>query len=125
MESHRQLAIHDRIAQGESPVEARRRALAEFGSPMLTKEATRTVWTWMALEQLVTDVQIGVRILWRAPALSATAAILIALVIGGNTTIFSMVHGILAKPAPGIVADRLVTLGWVTDGDEHPGGSHR
>ena len=34
------------------------------------------------------------------------------------------VHGILAKPAPGVLADRLVTLGWVTDGEEHPGGSY-
>src|SRR5439155_15206537 len=49
---------------------------------------------------------------------------LIALVIGGNRTSFSMVHAVLAKPAPGVAADRLVTIGWVTDGEEHPGGSY-
>jgi macrolide transport system ATP-binding/permease protein len=124
IESHLRMAIRDRIEQGESPREARRRALVEFGSPALAREATRSVWTWTALEQLTTDLQLGARILWRAPALSATAVVLIALVIGGNTTIFSMVHGILAKPAPGVVADRLVTIGWVTDGEEHPGGSY-
>jgi predicted permease len=124
IESHLQMAIRDRIERGEPPREARRRAFLEFGNATLAKEETRSVWTWIRLEQLVADLQIGARILWRAPALSATAVLLIALVIGGNTTIFSMVHGVLAKPAPGVAADRLVTLGWVTDGEEHPGGSY-
>ena len=122
--SHLRMAIHDRIERGEPPAEARRQALLEFGSPTLVKERTRSVWTWTALEQLTSDVRTGVRILWRAPALSATAIGLIALVIGGNTTVFSMVHGVLAKPAPGVAAERLVTLGWVSDGEEHPGCSY-
>jgi macrolide transport system ATP-binding/permease protein len=124
IESHLRMAIRDRIERGEPPLEARRRALVEFGNLLRAKEETRSVWTWTALEQLATDLQIGARILWRAPALSATAVVLVALVVGGNTTIFSMVHAILAKPAPGVVADRLVTLGWVTDGEEHPVGSY-
>src|SRR5262249_47372345 len=123
LESHLRMAIQDRIDRGDAPDEARRRALIECGSRTLAREEMRSVWTWTALEQLVTDLQIGARVLWRAPSLSGSAVLLIALVIGGNTTIYSMVHGVLAKPAPGVVADRLVTLGWVTDGDEHPGGS--
>src|SRR5262249_27680990 len=123
LESHLRMAIQDRIDRGDAPDEARRRALIECGSRTLAREEMRSVWTWTALEQLVTDLQIGARVLWRAPSLSGSAVLLIALVIGGNTTIFSMVHGVLAKPAPGVVADRLVTLGWVTDGEEHPGGS--
>jgi predicted permease len=123
--SHLRMAIADRLERGEPPDGARRRALIECGNTMLAKEATRSVWTWTAVEQLATDLQIGARVLWRAPALSVTAIALIALVIGGNTTIFSMVHAILAKPAAGVRADRLVTLGWVTDGEEHPGNSYR
>ncbi|MBW8867474.1 MAG: permease, partial [Acidobacteria bacterium] len=123
--SHLRMAIADRLERGEPAEDARRRALIECGNPMLAKEATRSVWTWTAVEQLATDLQIGARVLWRAPGLSATAIVLIALVIGGNTTIFSMVHAILAKPAAGVRADRLVTLGWVTDGEEHPGNSYR
>ena len=123
LESHLRMAIQDRIERGEPPDQARRRALIDCGNRTLAKEETRSVWTWTGVEQLIADGQIGARVLWRAPALSATSALLIALVIGGNTTIFSMVHGILAKPAPGVAADRLVTLGWVTDGEEHPGGS--
>ena len=122
--SHLAMAIRDRIDRGETPADARRRAVIEFGNPVLAKETTRSVWTWTACEQLIADAQIGARILWRAPALSATAILLIALVIGGNMTIFSMVHAVLTKPAPGIGADRLVTLGWVADGDEHPASSY-
>src|SRR6478672_10570330 len=122
--SHLRMAIAERLDRGEPPDDARRRAHIECGNTVLAKEATRSVWTWTAVEQLATDLQIGARVLWRAPALSATAITLIALVIGGNTTIFSMVHAIIAKPAPGVAADRLVTLGWVTDGEEHPGNSY-
>ena len=118
--SHLEMAMRDHLARGEAPREARRRALLELGNPTVAKEETRSVWAWTRLEQLATDLRIGARILWRAPGLSATAALLIALVIGGNMTIFSMVHAVLAKPASGIGATRLVTVGWVTDGEEHP-----
>jgi predicted permease len=57
------------------------------------------------------DFRYGARILWKAPALSATAVILIALVIGGNTTVFSMVHAFITRPAPGVTADGLVSFG--------------
>ena len=124
IESHLQMAIRDRVELGETPADARRHALLEFGSPTLTKETVRSVWAFTRLEQMLSDLQIGARILRRAPALSTTAIVLIALVIGGNTTIFSMVHGILTKPAPGVAADHLVTLGWVTDGEEHPVSSY-
>jgi macrolide transport system ATP-binding/permease protein len=124
LESHLNMAIRDHIERGAAPAEARRLALIECGNPTLAKEEIRSVWAWTSLEQLATDLQIGARVLWRAPALSASAVLLIALVIGGNTTIFSMVHSILAKPAPGVNADRLVTLGWIADGEEHPGTSY-
>src|SRR5262249_22257895 len=71
---------------------------------------------WTRLEHLVQDVRIGSRILWKSPALSATAVILIALVIGGNTTIYSMIHGMLTNPAAGITAENLVSLGLTIDG---------
>ena len=68
----------------------------------------------------------GCRILTKAPAVSATAVILIALVIGGNTTVFSIAHGIIAKPAPGVHAAGLTTLSWVADnGDIETHAEHR
>jgi predicted permease len=115
IESHLLLAIEDRIERGQPPRDARRAALLEFGSVPLAKEDARAVWSWTALEQLADDIRTGSRILTRSPGVSATAVVLIALVIGGNTTIFSIVHGLLTKPAPGIAADRLVSLGWIVD----------
>ena len=86
-----------------------------LGSPALVKERTRAVWVWTALEQFVQDIRFGFRILTKSPALSATAVLLVALVIGGNATIFSMAHGILAKPAPGVHATGLQTVSWVAE----------
>jgi predicted permease len=125
IESHLRLAIQDRIERGERPQDARRAALLEFGSVRLATEETRAVWSWTALEQLADDVRTGSRILTRSPGVSATAVVLIALVIGGNTTIFSIVHGLLTKPAPGIEANRLVSVGWIVDTQPvHPADSY-
>ena len=67
------------------------------------------------LEQVVQDLRIGCRILTKSPAVSATAVILIALVIGGNTTVFSIAHSIITKPARGVHATGLTTISWVAE----------
>jgi macrolide transport system ATP-binding/permease protein len=112
--------------RGLSAAEAATAARRAFGSIALAKENTRAVWVSTTLEQLVQDLRIGCRILTKAPAVSATAVILIALVIGGNTTVFSIAHGIIAKPAPGVHAAGLTTLSWVADnGDIETHTEHR
>lgn len=105
LQSERGLAATDAAA-------AARRA---FGSVALAKENTRAVWVSTRLEQLVQDLRIGCRILTKAPVLSATAVLLIALVIGGNTTVFSIAHGIISRPAPGVHATGLTTVSWVAE----------
>ncbi len=80
----------------------------------MRKEATRAVWISTRLEQFFQDLRFGLRILTRSSGVSATAIVLIALVIGGNTTVFSIAHGILRKPTPGVHADDLATVSWVT-----------
>jgi hypothetical protein len=86
-----------------------------LGSPALVKERTRAVWVWSAFEQLLQDLRFGFRILTKSPALSATAILLVALVIGGNATVFSMARGILARPSPGVHAGGLLTVSWVAE----------
>lgn len=115
LRTHLKLAIEDRIARGQSPEEARRSALLEFGNLRVKHEDVRSVWTWTAVEQLLADIRSGFQVLTRSPGISLTAIALIALVIGGNTTIFSIVHGLLTKPAPAITARGLVSLGWSVD----------
>ena len=118
-------AEQDRIERGEAPDLARRAARVEFGNVRATREDVRAVWTWTALEQLAADLRAGARILTRSPGLSATTVTLIALVIGGNATIFSIVHGLLTKPAAAIEARRLVSLGWAADNQAvHPTDSY-
>jgi predicted permease len=110
IDSHLQMAIRDRIDRGASPEEARAAALREFGNVPKVTQTTREVWSWTSLEQLLQDIRFGSRILWRSPGLSASAVVLIALVIGGNTTIYSLVHGLLTTPAAAVQADRLVGI---------------
>jgi predicted permease len=114
--THLDLAMRDRIARGMDPDEARADAMREFGNVALVAQTTREVWSWSAVEQLLQDLRFGARILWHAPGLSATAILLIALVIGGNTTIYSIVNGLLVSPAPGVTADRLVAIKHVAPG---------
>jgi predicted permease len=114
--THLDMATRERIARGESPEEARLAALREFGNVALIRESTRHVWSWTRLEQLAQDLRFGARILWHSPALSAMAVFLVALVIGGNTTIYSMVNSVLTSPAAGVTADRLVAIKQVDPG---------
>ena len=101
--------------RGLTADEAARAARQSFGSVTLAKESTRAVWVSTAIEQFAQDLRFGSRILTKSPAVSATAVLLIALVIGGNTTVFSMAHAILNKPMPGVRARGLVTVSWVAE----------
>ena len=99
------------LADEDAVVAARRL----FGNVALAKEETRAVWVSTRLEQCLQDLRFGCRILTRSPGVSLTATILIALVIGGNTTVFSIAHGVLAKPSAGVHAPRLATVSWVAE----------
>jgi predicted permease len=65
------------------------------------------------MDQLLNDIRHGIRILTKSPGLCLTAALLIALVIGGNATIYSMVNGMVRRPAPGVTAQDLVSFSIV------------
>ena len=110
IEAHIAMAVRDRIERGEPPDAARRAALREFGNVPLVAQTTRDIWAWVRLEQLLQDLRFGARILWQSPGLSATAVLLVALVVGGNTTVFSIVRGVLTSPAAGVLGERLVTI---------------
>jgi predicted permease len=112
--------------RGAPAAEAAAAARRALGNVARVKEETRAVWVSTRLEQVLQDLRFGLRILTKSPAVSATAIVLIALVIGGNTTVFTVAHGILRKPAPGVHSDDLTTVSWVTaDGTVQAHGSYR
>jgi len=116
----------DRVERGQSEADAMAAARRALGNVARVKEETRAVWVSTRLEQFLQDLRFGFRILTKSPAVSATAIVLIALVIGGNTTVFSIAHGILRKPTPGVHADDLVTVSWSTlDGNVQSHNSYR
>lgn len=111
IESHLNMAIADRVARGQSPVDARKAALREFGNVPMIADATRDQWGWLRLELLIRDVRYALRQLRKAPGFTATAVLMLAFGIGATTTIFSIVDGVLLRPLPFPNSDRLVTLG--------------
>ena len=110
LRDHLERQIEENVRSGMAADDARRQALLQFGNVPLVKEDTRAAWTRVGVEQFLQDLRFGARILTRSPGLSATAAILIALVIGINTTIFSAVNSTVRRPAAGVTADDLVRV---------------
>jgi len=96
--------IEERVAElmetGISGKEARQQANREFGSAMLITETSREVWARKWLEQIGQDLRYAMRGLRRDPLLAATAALTLAICIGANTTVFSIVNSILLRPLP-------------------------
>src|SRR5262245_4105939 len=98
--NHLDEAIRDRIERGESPDEARANALREFGNVGLVKEVTREMWGWGTLERLGQDLRFGRRMLWKNKGFTAIATLSLALGIGANTAIFSLMDAVLLRMLP-------------------------
>jgi predicted permease len=110
---HLALSIKERIERGEDPASARLAALKEFGNVTLTRESMRAVWRprWLdAAAALGRDFRFAVRSLLRAKVLAATVVMTLALGIGANAAIFSVVRGVLLRPLVNRDEDRLIYI---------------
>jgi putative ABC transport system permease protein len=110
IETHLRLAVADRMARGQSREEAEAAARRELGNVGLVKEITREQWGWGSVERFLQDLRHGARLLRRAPGFAAVAILTLALGVGANTSILSVVYGILIRPLPYADAGRLVVL---------------
>jgi predicted permease len=110
---HLALSIKERIDRGEDPAAARRAALNEFGYVPRIRDEMRRVWygrPFDAAAALVREMRIGLRSLRRTRALTATVVVTLALGIGANAAIFSVVRGVLLRPLVNRDEDRLIYI---------------
>jgi putative ABC transport system permease protein len=119
-ESHLDMETAEYIRRGMAPDEARRRALLSSGGLAQAAEAVRGQRGLPWLESLAADFRYAIRTLRHSPAFTAVVVITLALGIGANTAIFSVVRGVVLKPLPHRDGERLVYLQQSFDG---PGGA--
>src|ERR1700676_5691688 len=105
---HLEEKIEELVAAGMSRKEASAAARRAFGNVTLTEEDSRNIWRWPSIEELLADVRYGLRALRHNPMFTAVALLTIAIGIGADTAVFSVVNSVLLKPLNYPNAEQLV-----------------
>lgn len=120
---HVEQAIAKYRSEGLAPEAARRRALVEFGGIENTKEESRERRGTALLEATLGDLRYAIRGLWAHPVFTAGVVLTLALGIGANTAVFSLIESVLLKPLPYPQPNRIVSLGLIDPRERVPGSS--
>ena len=125
MRLHLELRQRERVEAGMSQEDARAAAHRRFGNVTVLRESSHVAWGWEWLEHLAQDVKYGVRAMLRSPGITLVALLSLALGIGANTAIFSLVDTVMLKSLPVREPSRLVLFGdgldqGISDGFPNP-----
>jgi predicted permease len=110
LQFHIDMLAEQHVRAGMSPAEARRAALKAFGAVDVVKEGVRDAWLSRMFQIVAQDVRYGIRSLRRNPGFALAVVVTMALGVGANTAIFSVVNGTLLRPLPYPDGGRLVVL---------------
>src|SRR5262249_17635233 len=121
---HLDRRVRDLTQAGLHQREAERQAAIEFGGVAQVQEEVRDAWLWRWLRDVPRDLRYSGRVLLSNPGFTAVAVLSLALGIGANTAIFTLIDAVLLKMLPVKSPQELVLLRWAVPAGRHPLGSH-
>src|SRR6202789_1947849 len=110
IQEHIEERAEELVDEGMTREQAEQRARREFGNVTLLRERSREEWQWSGLESIFADIKFTFRRLRRSPGFAITVLLTLAIGIGANTAVFSVLNSVLIRPLPYPEPQRLVAM---------------